>query len=481
MKTNYKKLLILLTVITGLVSCKKDLVTTPKGQFLLSNYFTNQAQAKAGVIACYNILPYNYYAYLVALNSASDDCYTGGGDSGDQYGMQAFNNYPLLNSSSGTGDIFWYHSFVGVAAANNIINALPSVPGLAPDTLNRYMGEAKFQRAYYYFDLVRLFKNVPLILKQLTPSNEYDVLQAPSSAVYAQIEADLTAAIPGLPVTVSAAENGRVTQGAARALLGKVYLYEQKWTAAAEQFALVNGTPGGTSQYGYHLLQNYSDIFALNNKFSAESIYEVGQSNAVNGFSNNFTQYIGARGSSVPFWSNGWGFNPITLDLVNTMKNDPRYPYTIINMDSTAKATNTSYQPSYQNTGYFTRKYAPIASEKTSFGWGNNFIIIRLADTYLMEAEALVQGGGDQARAYALLNAVRTRVKLPPVAATLANIYAERRLELAQEGNRWFDLVRWGTAATVLANKGFKAGVNELLPIPVHDLNNTKMVQNPGY
>src|ERR1700744_3346697 len=98
-----------------------------------------------------------------------------------------------------------------------------------------------------------------------------------------------------------------------------------------------------------------------------------------------------------------------------------------------------------------------------------------------MEAEALVQGGGNQARAQSLLDAVRARVKLPSIPANLTNIYAERRLELAQEGNRWFDLVRTGQAPTALASKGFKAGTNEILPIPVHDLNNTQLKQNPGY
>jgi hypothetical protein len=482
MITNYKRLLILLMVITSMVSCKKYLETTPKGEFLLVNYYSNRAQALTGVIACYNVLPYNYYNFLLALNSASDDSYTGGGNSGDQYSMQAFNNYTLLNSSSGTADIFWYPLYNGIASTNAIIKALPDVPALGTDTLNRYMGEAKFWRAYYYFDLVRLFKNIPLITTPLTATNAYDQVQVAPSAVYTQIEADLTAAIPGLPAKVSATENGRITQGAARALLGKVYLYEQKWTLAAAQLAQVNGTPGGTSQYGYHLLANYADIFALKNKYSSESIYEIGQSNTVSSFSNSYTQFIGPRGSTVPFWyTGGYGFNPISLDLVKQMKNDPRYPYTMINMDSLAKATNTSYSPSYQNTGYFTRKYAPIAAEQTTFGWANNLIIIRLADTYLMEAEALIQGGGDNARAQSLLDAVRARVKLPSVPVTLSNLYNERRLELAQEGNRWFDLVRTGQAATVLAGKGFKAGVNEILPISVHDLNNTKLKQNPGY
>ena len=165
---------------------------------------------------------------------------------------------------------------------------------------------------------------------------------------------------------------------------------------------------------------------------------------------------------------------------------DPRYGYTILNMDSLVNAQNTSYTPSYQNTGYFILKYAPLVKYKATQGvielnYPNNYIEIRLADTYLMEAEALLQGGGDATRAAALLNAVRARVGLAPVAATMANIKAERRLELATEGHRWFDLVRWGDAPSVLAFKGFSAGKNEILPIPLTELANTKLVQNPGY
>jgi hypothetical protein len=166
--------------------------------------------------------------------------------------------------------------------------------------------------------------------------------------------------------------------------------------------------------------------------------------------------------------------------------NDPRYGYTILNLDSLSALEHKTYTPSYQNTGYFSLKYAPLTKFKSATGtvelnYPNDYIEIRLADTYLMEAEALVQSGGNAGRALALLTAVRARVGLAPVPATLANIYNERRFELALEGHRWFDLVRWGQAATTLAFKGFKAGTNELLPIPLNELSNTKLVQNPGY
>ncbi|RYZ45115.1 MAG: RagB/SusD family nutrient uptake outer membrane protein, partial [Sphingobacteriales bacterium] len=147
----------------------------------------------------------------------------------------------------------------------------------------------------------------------------------------------------------------------------------------------------------------------------------------------------------------------------------------------------TSYEASYQNTGYFVQKFAPLKQWKSSGGGNvelnylNNVIEIRLADTYLMEAEALIRGGGDAVKAAGYLNAVRARVGLGPVAATLDNIALERRKELATEGHRWFDLVRTGKAATALAFKGFTAGKNEILPIPLTELTNTKLVQNPNY
>jgi hypothetical protein len=159
-------------------------------------------------------------------------------------------------------------------------------------------------------------------------------------------------------------------------------------------------------------------------------------------------------------------------------------------MDSLVAAGYCSYDNTgYLNTGYFVAKFAPLAAYQSTTGviplnWTNDEIEIRLADTYLLEAEALVRGGGvspSGLTAQNFLDKVRARVGLPSVPATLDNIYNERRLELATEGSRFFDLVRTGQAATVLASKGFTANKNEVLPIPLQELNNTKLVQNPGY
>ncbi|HEX8019344.1 RagB/SusD family nutrient uptake outer membrane protein [Mucilaginibacter sp.] len=481
----------------AMVSCKKSfLELQPKGQFLESNYYANPDEAFAAVIAAYDPLvtetggiDNTYSDPLGALNSASDECYAGGGSASDVTPWQVINNY-TLTPAQGPQNQFWAINFQGVNRTDVLLEKLPQVPGLSADLLKRYTAEGQFLRAHYYFDLVRLFKNVPLILNSLNLTNVYDQVQATPEAVYTQIENDLKAAIPGLPATVPTTDGGRVTQGAAKALLGKVYLYEKKWADAATMLKDVN------TNYGYKLLTNYGAIFSPTNKFNSESIFELVHSGTQSYTwsnwdqfkSNIYTQMIGPRSYTGPiYYGGGYGFNPVTTQLATALKGDPRYGYTVVNIDSLTKATKTSYSPSYQNTGYFIQKYAPVLANKVTTGttdlnWPNDYIEIRLADTYLMEAEAELNGGGDQSRAQTLLDAVRTRVGLASKPATLQNIYDERRLELATEGHRWFDLVRWGQAPTVLAFKNFKAGVNEILPIPLNEtLNGTKLKQNPGY
>jgi len=475
-------------------SCKSELEVEPKGSSLESNYYRNEQEAFNGLIAAYDPIGWEFgstYGNKVGpLNAASDDCYAGGGSSTDMTTWQVWDNY-TLGPANGPQLEYWRRNFSGVGRANVILEKLPNVS--MDETLKaRFTAEAKFLRAYYYFDLVRLFRNVPLFTKPVTTSEIYDVVQAKPEDVYAQIEKDLIEAIPNLPPTVSGSERGRATKGAAQALLGKVYLYQDNFGEAAKQFFEVNGTPGQTSQYGYKLLDNFGDLWKVNNKFNSESIFEVNHTSVSNGGwdcigcteGNVLTQMVGPRGYNGPVYSAGWGFNPITQSLFDALHYDPRFQYTVANIDSLEKAGLAEYEKGYMNTGYFIEKFAPKAANRST-GGGNvelnfpdNMYEIRLADTYLMEAEALVRGGGDAVRAAALLNAVRARVGLNPVAATMDNIMNERRLELATEGHRWFDLVRTGKAAEVLGPMGFIAGKHEVLPIPLEELSNTKLEQN---
>lgn len=499
MKRTYIKYLAALTLGMTLMttSCSDEFLDVdPQGTILETNYYRNPEEAYAGLVAAYDPLGWQAggtYHNIAAINAASDDAYAGGGGASDMNTWQAWNRYTLDPAIGPQGE-YWNRNFRGVSRANTILDKLDAgIPGLPDATRSRYIAEGKFLRAYFYFDLVRLFRNVPLFTTSLSTEELFNVTQATPEAVYAQIEKDLTEAIPNLPTTVPrSTEGGRVTQGAAKALLGKVYLYQEKWTAAAAQLADVNGTPGGTSMYGYRLLSDFGAIFSPANKFHTESIFEIVHTSVANGgwgswpnFEGNIgVQMMGPRGYSGPTYEAGWGFNPLTLDLVNALQGDPRFPHTVLDVKSIPGAV---YEPSFDDTGYFIEKYAPKTQWLSTGGgdaplnYPNDYIEIRLADTYLMEAEALVKGGGNAERAAALLNAVRARVGLPAVAATIDNIYRERRLELATEGHRWFDLVRTGRAATVLAPMGFVAGKHEVLPIPLEELNNTQIVQNPEY
>jgi len=487
--------LILIAAGLFLGSCTKEfLEVQPKGTSLEENYYQNAQEAYNGLVAAYDPLGTEcgatYSNKLGPLNSASDDCYAGGATSSDVPAWQAWNNYTVDASVGIQGD-FWSRNFTGVYRANILLSKLDGVP-MDEALKARYIAEAKFLRAYFYFDLVRLFKNVPLFTSLVSPADIFNVTQAKPEDVWAQIEKDLNEAIPDLPVSIPVTENGRVTKMAATALLGKVILYQNndsRMLEAADLFEQVNTSPN------YELLPDFGQIFRADNEFNKESIFEiVHTSQALHGWEawpnfegNVYTQMCGPRAYVGPTYVAGWGFNPITPELVALLKNDPRYPYTVSNIDSLKVAGVATYEKGYQNTGYFVQKFAPLQEFYSTIGgdpvlnYPNNVIEIRLADTYLMEAEALVRGGGNAAKAQFYLDKVRARVGLPSVPATLDNIYKERRLELATEGHRWFDLVRTGQAGTALASKGFTVGKNEILPIPLAELANTKLVQNPLY
>jgi hypothetical protein len=491
------------TFLVLLGSCSKDYITLqPKGQFLTQNYYTNRDQAYSGLVAVYDVLRKNAGGFenmITMMNAGSDDNYAGGGGASDGAGIQSFSNY-TINANTMPGS-FWGDHYQGIFRANILLSKLPGTTMDAAE-MARFTAEAKALRATYYFNLVRMFKNVPLILEPLAATDIYNVTQAAPEEVYAQIEKDLTEAIPDLPASVNlATEAGRFTKVAAQAQLGKVYLYDNKKTEAAAMLAQVNGaTPGEPNQYGNNLLPNFADLWVFTNKFNAESLLEcvhTDQSNADWGFwgssadeGNSAAQMVGPRsytktGPDAPdIYTSGWSFNVWTQNFYDVIKGDPRFSSTILDAKALAEANQCTYLEGYQNTGYFLKKFIPMKSDIRKGGgavelnFQQNDYIIRLADTYLLEAEAL---GATGPRAQALLDAVRARVGLASVPVSMDAIKKERRLELAGEGHRFFDLVRWGDAATKLADRGFVAGKNEIFPIPASELQGTKLVQNPNY
>lgn len=483
-------------------ACKKELDVNPQSRININQYYKTPADAFAALVAVYDRFGFQtggLYDKLAVMDVAGGDQLAGGGNAGDINDLQVMQNFSL-SSTSGPESYFWTRGYTGIYRANVLLSNLDNC-GLDATTKARYTAELKALRGAFYFDLVNFFKNVPLITGIVPVDSLYNVVQAPPASVWAYAEKDLNDAIPALPQTVNVTtEGGRLTQGGAKAILGKMYLYEKKWQQAADMLKDVNGvTPGGAASiYGYSLMPNFADLWKSKNKFNSESVVEYVHSSLSNGSwsdagaseGNLICIITGPRGYSqlkpaAPDYFSGYSFLVFTKDFANFMHGDPRFNATVANLDSMKAAGAASYTAGYNNTGFFLAKYIGRVSDKAAntpeLNFGQDEYEIRLADTYLMEAEALMNAGADlstNGRAYQLLNAVRARVGLAPVAVTQANLEYERRMELAGEGQRFPDLVRWGEAATVLGPRGFIAGRNEIFPVPQTELNNTKLNQS---
>lgn len=499
---NVKRTFLAVAITFTIVACSEDfLEVEPKGTALEDNYYQDETQAYSALVAVYDLMRKHTGGFenmVTMLNAGSDDHFAGGGSASDGAGIQSFSNYTI--NSSTIPRSYWSDFYQGIFRANVLLQKLPNVP-MDEATKARFTAETKALRAYYYFQLVTQFRNIPLITEPIPTSDIYTIVQTDPADVYAQIEADLTEAISDLPPSINVeTEAGRLTKGAGQAILGKVFLYLGRNSEAAALLAEVNGpTPGQPSQYGYDLLDNYDDLWAIDNKFNTESIFEAShtkESNAGWGNwgsgsdeGNTMNVMVGPRGYSAisddaPQYEAGWSFNVVTQDLYDALQGDPRFDATIADLAALVASGDAIYSPGNQDTGYFLKKFMPTNDEITDGGgdvvlnYRQNSYVIRLADTYLMEAEAL---GGSGARAQALLDAVRARVGLPPVPVSLDAIWNERRLELAGEGHRWRDLVRTGRAPQVLGSRGFVAGKHEIWPIPLLETENTLIVQNPNY
>ncbi|GAB2763245.1 RagB/SusD family nutrient uptake outer membrane protein [Actinomadura fibrosa] len=510
MKTNTIKLVFAaLAVIFTMNSCSEDFLEVPiKGSNLESNYYRNETEAFAGLVAVYDVMrKYSggFENMVTFFNAGSDDFLAGGGNASDGVGIQSFDDFTI--SATTMPQSYWSDFYQGISRANFLLTKLPDVP-MDEGVKARFTAETKTLRALYYFDLVRMFGNIPLITQPLTQSEFNSIPQVDPSEVYGQIEADLMEAIPNLPSTISASEGGRMTKGGAQALLGKVYLYQGKNPEAAAILREVNGTPGEVNQYGNKLLDSFDALWETDNKFNAESLIEVAHTNVSNSYweiwgsgsdeGNTINTMVGPRSyaqltSAAPDLPSGWSFNTVVPELYELMKDDPRLDATILDMNALVAAGAATYISGYEDTGYFLNKYLPTRADVTTgagepiLNYRQNHYVIRLADSYLMEAEAL---GGTGARAQALLDAVRARVGLGSVPVSLATIYRERRIELAGEGHRFFDLVRTNRAGEEMGPEesyadggqgGFNPQVHTVLPIPYRELENTIIEQNDGY
>ncbi|MGE5447215.1 MAG: RagB/SusD family nutrient uptake outer membrane protein, partial [Bacteroidales bacterium] len=262
----FKSVLILLVVF--LAGCKNFLTEDLKGSFSTETFYKNETQALQAINGAYNAISFTNTnnAIWVFGDVASDDAVKGG-NPGDQAEISYIDNF-TADANNGFINNYWKYSYEAIARTNNVIANISAIS--MDETLKaRIIGEAKFIRAYSYFNLVNIFGKVPLKLSPQTTQEAIHVPLSEVSAVYQQIEKDLTDAAGVLPVSYSPSDVGRATKGAALGMLGKVSLYQQKWSEAIGYFQQLDNL------HIYGLLPNYADNFKLAFENSKESIFEI--------------------------------------------------------------------------------------------------------------------------------------------------------------------------------------------------------------
>lgn len=452
--------LILLLAIT-FTACKKDfLERNPLDQEVSSSFYKTENDAMEALVGVYDVLNYQSHPgmawapFVTVSDILSDDSFAGGADANDGQDENELNtfNIPTTNLMVHTT---WMKNYIGIYRANLLLEKIDGIDA-SDEFKTRLIAESKFLRAYFYFDLVRFFENVPLLTTTIKGPSEYSQPQSTPAAVYDQIALDLTEAMADLPELIIPAEGGRVSKWAAQALLARVYLfyngvYNAELNAGEtviDRTNALNYLEDLITNSGHDLFEEYETNFKLAGEFGTESVFEISFGDtpawwdweyARGGEGNLAAQMQGPRVTGSDSWNRGWAFAPVNQKLVNALDGDPRLEYTVLFQEELDGALSIGYQ----HTGYFSKKYTSDAEHWGADGQFElnrtcNFRVIRFSDVLLMAAEL----GSPNAQSY--LDRVRARVGLESVPATLDNILRERRLELSLEGIRYFDVLRRG-------------------------------------
>jgi hypothetical protein len=493
-------------LLSGVFSCQKSFLSESPQNTLTSGDIKTAADAETALTGAYSLMAnsnYWYYNwnYLIDGDIRSDNLYAGGNGAADIVAVDEFRSVATDNQPVSED---WQELYMEIGAANFVLDNVPNITDAALTDTRRVqmLGEAKFLRAYHYSHLVSNYG--PVVLQIHTSTIDPNSLKARSSvdSVYAQIEKDLQEAEASLPVSYSdkASSHSRATQGAAQALLAKVYAQEGKY---AECLVYCNkvlpSLYGGTGTAGYALLANYDWLFDSQHKNSNESIFELQhtESTVTHGYAQGLMlpPSIGAQ-----YWTK---FATPTHDLIKTFLAEGdtvRYRSAITweyNGPNSANPVTSPYPYGANDTIPYVWKIGRNWPGGWSGGSGDNLVLVRMADIILLKAEALNQLS-QTALAIPLVNAIRARVNLSPITVSTQSdvalaILKERRLELVFEGQRWNDLLRYGAQYTVgLMNNqvdgsgnslGYQVTADKLLfPVPQTDRdNNPNLSQNNGY
>jgi hypothetical protein len=479
-----------------LVSCKKDFINLyPKDQPNPENFFVGEASAREAVNAIYNPWTRNSNMFqrdmTIMLDAMTDDSYWRPSRS-ESIQQERWDITP----SHGPITAYWQYAYRSVNAANFAIEGIPtsSSKAFTADQQKPYIAEARFMRAFDYLFLVTLWGDVPLITHQLKNFGEYDQPRTPKAEVFKQIIEDFQYAKDNLPEQQSSSK-GSPTKATAAAYLAKAYLYEKDFahaeTAARDAISIAEST-------GYHLLDNYLSIWDENNEGNPELLFYIGYVSNNEDYGQNMTVQRICRGCPPEFkfiWGNGdgWGYGLPQRDLYDAFEpDDPRRGYTIfapgdffgiyngaapfnytykyMNSNGQVVSKTKTYNPGdsvfydyrWSETGMNIRKMISNLAGLTNVRWcGQDIPLMRMSDLYLFLAEALAEQGKPEALVW--VNKVRARpsVNMPPRAlgdgrpgdTSLVEIVRhERRVELALEGERLFDLIRWGIVKQVFGN-----------------------------
>ncbi|WP_339881859.1 RagB/SusD family nutrient uptake outer membrane protein [Polaribacter vadi] len=485
------KIYTLLLLVGFSFSCSDDFVDVKPTSTNSEDFFNTQEDYEKAIIGAYDLLQSTYLNVMLG-EIASDNSLAGGESATDTPGIQEVDDMIHTPLNAQLRDI-WNWMFAGVNRANYILEFKDKTDFAGKEQI---IAEATFLRAYYYFELVKWFGDVPLSVdERILFGEQFTIDRTPKADVYAQIEADLIFAANNLPYVQS--QPGRVTKGAAQALLGKAYLYQNKFTESATILddLILNGP--------YDLVTDYNTIFEEAGENNIESVFEVqyfeGQGASFDCLQcsegNVAVGFNGVRAYSGPDFSSGFSFNVPVQEVVDAFEaGDLRKDVAILDINAWATSTGATFGTGNEHTGYYNRKYIPRLRSNSAQGDRNltnpnNYRAIRFADVLLMAAEAFNKSSTpNDAKAQTYLNRVRERAfgnsanNITATGTTLYdNILSERRVELVGEGHRFFDLVRTGKAAQEI--DGFEADKNEVFPIPAIEIQlaGNRWDQNPNY
>lgn len=503
MKTTSFKILSLVLLLTLLNSCKKWVDYNPREDFRITelDYLKSESDYRTMAVSTYT--PMQWMAtYMVMIGDiASDNSVSGGENASDVLSFQQIDDYSHTPVNANLQEI-WQAAYEGINRCNYMFqykDVNPAGQKIEFAGKEALYGEVRFLRGMYYFSLVKMFGDVPLFTdRRLGLGDSKSLSRAPKADVYKQVEDDLKAAIAVLPAIQQ--QKGRITKFAAHALLGKVYLYQNKFAEAAAVLQPI------IDANAFSLVADFGSVFLESGENGPESVFEIQYSNTTpyfnwggvtRGQGNLSVQMCGIRGlngtGAMPYAA-GWSFNLPTQNLASAYTaGDQRKAVTILDIEAYKNANpsfNITYQVApYKNTGYYNQKYHPRkgqTSGQIELNYLNNFRTIRYADVLLMAAEAYSKSSTpDFGRAQTYLNLVRRRAfgnNSNDITATGEALYLaileERRLELAMEGERFFDLVRTGQTSKI---NGFVKGKHEVFPIPQREVDISGLTQNSGY